>query len=241
MHGFFYNLGKMVGPKLRKAKWVASSLTGTEAEAVQAEYEVGRDLAVAFVQQMEIERHPDVQQMLDEIGAKLAGQVENRQRKFCFRMLKAPEVNAYALPGGFVFVTRPLLDLCRWDHDETAFVLGHEMAHVIRLHAIDRMMANSFISGALMKLPIGRGVIGAPVTGLMTTLLSQGYSQEQELDADKLGVSLAGQAGYDATAATRLLSRLGSMTGDPTLLGSYFSAHPPVHVRIENVNRFLKS
>jgi predicted Zn-dependent protease len=239
MSGFFYNLGRLVGPQLRKANWVYHSLTGTEADAVRAEYAVGRDLAWAMAQQMEVERDPDVARFLDDLGARLAACVADRDRRFYFRAVRAPEVNAFALPGGFIFLTRSLLELCDWDCDETAFVMGHEMGHVLRQHAIERIMANSVLRTALSKFSLGKGLLGVPLTGLLTQLLNQGYSREQELDADLLGVRLAAAAGFDAGRATWLLARLATQASDPATLGSYFASHPPFGVRIQNVQRFL--
>jgi predicted Zn-dependent protease len=238
MAGFFYNLGRLVGPKLRQAQWVASSLTGTEAETVQAEYEVGRDLAQAFVQQMELDPDPEVERWLAEVGACLAARVADRQRRFGFRMVRSVEINAFALPGGFIFVTRPLLELCQWDAQETAFVLGHEMGHVVRFHAIDRLMANSVISAAVGRLTPGRGLIRTPLAGLAASLLNQGYSQEQELEADRVGVLLMRAAGFDVTAAARLLARLGS-PAEAFLLGSYLSSHPPLELRLRHLDRIV--
>lgn len=239
MAGFFHHLGKMVGPKVRQAQWVVSSLTGTEAEAVQAEFEVGRDLAQAFVQQMEIVRHDDIQRWLDEIGARLAAVVAERQRRFCFRVVNTTEVNAFALPGGFIFLTLPLLEMAQWDLHETAFVMGHEMGHVVRHHAIDRLMANSVISAAVNRFTPGRGLIKTPLAGLTASLLNQGYSQEQELEADKVGVLLARNAGFDASAASRLLARLDVGTAKASFLGAYFSSHPPRELRVRHIERHL--
>jgi predicted Zn-dependent protease len=239
MGGFFYNLGKSVGANLRKARWVYSSLTGTEADAIRAENAVGRDLAQGFVRQAELDADPAVQQALTDIGARLARRVEGGQRQFSVRAVRTPEVNAYALPGGYVFLTRALLDFCAWDADETAFVVGHEMGHVLRFHAMDRLMANSVITAAVGRLSLGKGLLGAKAAGLMTGLLNQGYSQEQELDADGIGVRLAAAAGYDAAAATRLLARLASLAGAPAGISSYLASHPPVDLRIRNVQRLL--
>ena len=67
MAGFFYNLGRMIGPKVRKAKWVVRSLTGTEAEAILAEQAVGRDLAQAFLEQLAVERDRERTQLLKQL------------------------------------------------------------------------------------------------------------------------------------------------------------------------------
>jgi Zn-dependent protease with chaperone function len=238
MAGFFYKLGQMVGPQLRKADWLYRSLTGTEAEAIRAEFAVGRDLARAVVQQLETDPEPAAAHLLEQVRARLVACLINRQWQFTFRAVRSPEVNAFALPGGFVFVTRPLLEFCRWDPDEAAFVLGHEMAHVVLRHAINRLMASSAVRAALS--PAG-GALRQPIAGLAATLLNQGYSQDQELEADRLAVRLARAAGFDAAAAARLLARLHALSGDLPVLGSYLSSHPPLEVRRGQVHRALQA
>jgi predicted Zn-dependent protease len=111
------------------------------------------------------------------------------------------------------------------------------MAHVLRRHAMDRLMANAVISAAVGRWTRGGGWISQPVTGVVTGLLNQGYSQDQELEADRIGVELARAAGFDTTAAARLLARLQAHAGDTSVLGGYFSSHPPLAVRVEQLNR----
>jgi len=240
MAGFFYNLGKKIGPKLRKANWVVRSLVGTEAESVKAEYAVGRDLAVAFLQEMEADREPALAEFLGDVGGRLVQAVKNRQWPFHFLTVRSVQINAFALPGGFIFLTRPLLELCRYDRDEVAFVLGHEMAHVVHRHAIDRAMANTVISATVGRYLPGGKFMRMPLGGIVSTLLSQGYSQDQELDADRLGVRLAVAAGFDGWAAARLLERLQGSIAAMSALDGYFSSHPPMQVRIEQITRLLR-
>ena len=120
MGGFFFNLGRSVGSGLRKGKWFWQSLAGTEDEALRAEHEVGRDLAWALLRQFEADTDPASVGLLDGLTARLAVCVRDRRRRFCVCPVQAPEVNAFALPGGYLFVTRPLLDLCGRDEHETA-------------------------------------------------------------------------------------------------------------------------
>src|SRR5205823_6424711 len=117
-----------------------------------------------------------------------------------FVAVRAPEINAFALPGGYVFVTRRLLDFSRWDHAELAFVLGHEMGHVVKRHAIERLMANALFGGIAARLPVGGAVLRPHVAALLSTLLRQGYSREQELEADAFGARVAHAAGFDPVA-----------------------------------------
>ncbi len=239
MANLFHKLGRMVGPKVRQANWLMTALTGTSAEAVRAEYVVGRDLARGFSAQAEIDADPTVSQLFEDVGGRLVACVTDQERRFCFCGVRSPEVNAFAFPGGFVFVHRPLLDFCGWDKDEIAFVLGHEMGHVIERHAIHRLMTSSLVSSGLNRLPIG-GVLRGPVLNLAATLVNQGYSQDQELAADNLGLRLTRAAGYDPQAALRLLRRFRTVPTAATNLASYFASHPPVETRLEAVGRWQK-
>jgi predicted Zn-dependent protease len=237
--GFFYQLGKMTGPKVRKAKWILRSLTGTEAEAIQAEYEVGRDLAKALAIEWQPANDPRVSQLLDHIGSRLSSRVANRHRKFAFYAVRSPHANAFALPGGFIWVTESLVELCGFNRDEVAFILGHEMGHVIRRHAMERLMTSSILDAAIRTAPVG-GLFRSPIGGVLRNLLEQSYSQDQELDADRLGVRLARSAAFDPAAAARLLARLKHAPSEVPGLSEYFSSHPPLDVRIRHINRAVK-
>jgi beta-barrel assembly-enhancing protease len=235
MAGFFYNLGRLVGPKVRKAEWVVRSLTGSEAEAITAEQAVGHDLARAFLEQMQPDHDPAARQHLDYLAARLTAGQPDRRRGFRFLAVRSPEMNAFALPGGYVFVTRRLIEVCSWNHDELAFVLGHEMGHVVKRHAIERLMANTLFNGIVARLPVGGSVLRPHVAALLTTLLNQGYSREQELEADAFGARAAAAAGFDPAGGRRVLVRLAAESAAEPLLGGYFASHPPLADRLRNL------
>jgi hypothetical protein len=109
-----------------------SWFAGTEAEAIQAEYEYGRECARQFAAQFSGKAPREKQEVVAAVGSRLADAVKDRRREFHFSLVRANVSNAYALPGGFVFITEPLLDLCAQDPDELAFLLGHEMGHASR-------------------------------------------------------------------------------------------------------------
>lgn len=240
MSKLFYNLGRKVGPKVRKAKWIWQSMTGTEADAIKVENDVGRDLAHEIRLQLKPDPQPEIEHLLNQIGPRLAACVANRFRTFSFETVQGAEPNAFALPGGFIFVTRSLVELCRRNQDEVAFILGHEMAHVIRGHAMDRIISNSAISAAARITPT-RGLFSAWLQKVGVQFLESAYSQDLESEADKLGVHLAAAAKYDPHASTQLLSRLAKLSRPPDQfnLGTYFSSHPAYKVRIQTLNRLL--
>jgi predicted Zn-dependent protease len=236
----FYNLGKKIGPKVRKARWIWQSVTGSEADAIKIENEVGRDLACEVRNKLELDHDAYTKQMLNETGLHLAKCVANRYRTFSFETIKDTEPNAFALPGGFIFVTRPLVELCGEDRNELAFILGHEMAHVIRGHAMKRIISDSAVNIASHAVPI-RGQISGWLRKVGIQFLENAYSQELESEADRLAVRLSDAAGYNPNASIKLLQSLAKNNPSESQsdLGSYFSSHPPFEVRIRNINQML--
>jgi len=130
--------------------------------------------------------------------------------------------------------------MCIRDRDELAFIIGHEMAHVIRGHAMDRFISNSAIAIGSIAAPV-RGLIARWLRTVGVKFLESAYSQDLELEADNLGARLTAAAGYDPKAPAQLLSRLAKLArpANQSGLGSYFSSHPAFDLRIERVNRLL--
>ena len=240
MSTLFYNLGKMIAPRVRKVKWIWQSITASEADAIQAEHKVGQDLAREIRNRLELDTEPRAGQMLNKVGRHLAACVANKLRTFSFEVIKGTEPNAFALPGGFIFVTRSLLELCEWNQDELAFILGHEMGHVIRGHSMGRIITNSAIAVGAKATPI-RGLLASWLGKVGVEFLESAYSQDLELEADVLGARLAAVAGYDPHAPTQLLSRLSEVNqpAKQSSLGNYFSSHPAFDVRIHNIDHQL--
>jgi len=241
LSGLFYNLGRKVGPKVRKARWMWQSVTGSESDAIKVEYEVGLDLSREIRQQLGRSQEPQTDKILNEIGNRLADCVANKSHKFSFETVKGNEPNAFALPGGFIFVTQSLVELCRHDQNEIACILGHEMAHVIRGHAMNRIVSNSAIAAASRAAPI-RGVLSGWLRKVGVQFLESAYSKDLESEADRLGVRLVAAAGFKPDACVQLFSRLAKLKSPRSQLdlGSYFSSHPPFNVRIENIKHQLR-
>jgi len=258
MPSFFENLGRDAGRWLRKARWLGQELMGTEDEALAAEYRVGRDLAEALSADLPEGGKPACHALVEACGQRLVACLKKRQRRFRFQVLPGREVNAFALPGGFIYITQPLLDLCVADEaadasrvagrpaeegegfDRVAFVLGHEMGHVLRAHVKDRIVGNSLVSLVLSAAP-GGGALQQGLRQLARQLVTSDYSQDQELEADAVGVKLLRLAGLTPTAACRVLERLRSVRPSETSLDSYFSSHPPFATRLANIERILKA
>ena len=243
-HGYFvsesgfYKLGKLAGVKFRKAKWMWQAATGSETDAIRAEYGVGRDIAAVILEHTSSGADEEVQALLDGIGQELAAAVRNKAHRFQMISVEEAHPIAFALPGGFIFVARSLVGLCDKARNEVAFVLAHEMAHVIRRHAIDRLLRQKVISAASLVSP-GRVALTSWIRQVGFQWLERAYSQDQEFEADELGVLLMRAAGFGPAGGIRLLERLGRLdrTPDPLELGPYLSTHPSVEERVLKLRR----
>jgi beta-barrel assembly-enhancing protease len=236
LSNLFYNIGRHVGPHVRKAKWLWLSLSGNKTDAVKIESYVGNDLVTQIRNQLIPDHDKQIEEILNRTGTRLSRCVANRLRTFSFELVSDNEPNAFALPGGFIFITRRLVELCEHNEDELAFILAHEMAHVIRGHAIDRIIGSSAI-----KIASGVAIPNKPLAVWLRKLslqfLESTYSQQLESQADRLGVYLAQTAGYNPQSAIKMLSRLAEVKPDQINIGRYFSSHPPFGVRISDIKR----
>lgn len=241
MAGFFYRLGKKAGPKVRKARWMWQTVFGSETEMITAEKGVGKDLADEVLHQVPACDQADVSTLMSTVSGRLAKHLRDKRRQFVVTAIEDSQPNAFALPGGYVFITRSILDLCHLDESQVAFIVAHEMAHIIRGHAMERIVLNSAVSFA-SNLATVRGSIAGWAKKVGVGALQSEYSRDQELDADALAVRLCRAAGYDSQGAEQLLTALARKCkdSDPQGLGKYFSSHPSMAVRISAIRRILK-
>ncbi len=293
MSGFFYNLGRSVRAGVQKGKWIFQSLTGSEDDAIKAEYDAGVEIAHAFEKDARLETQGPIVQLLAEIAGALTACVRNKKRRFTVKAVRMDEPNAFALPGGFIYITRPLIQLCAgvpglpgagpgmtmapprasWSseadrvkssppsimgelsppavthdivpsesfRDELAFILGHEIGHVVRGHAMQRMVNSTIVNTATRAIPIG-GALGRMAVQMGSTFLGAAYSQDHEFEADAFGLRLARTAGFDGQAAVTMMKRLQQLGGDQpeNSLGSYFASHPPLEARMRELKRKLR-
>lgn len=221
-------LGRSARKPFRQAKWMWASMAGSEEELVRAEEEFGEECAREFAGQFRGQAARAEAGVVAEVGARLAG-ASSSGRQFAFQTVHGPVENAYALPGGFVFVSDSLVTLCERQADEVAFFLAHEMGHVVRGHVRDRVMVEQI----LQKVTARAGGAGM----LLQKLLSKGYSREQELEADLYAARLAKKAGFRPEGGVRVLERLRGRHPEEGGLPEYFASHPPVGERIRELER----
>jgi predicted Zn-dependent protease len=189
---------------------------------------------------------PALAAYVERVGQKMAGQSRIRNFDYQFTILDSPSINAFALPGGYIYVTRGLLALIS-SEAELAGVLGHELAHVTARHGaqrLSRMRAEErFCATFLCDFDL-------PVLGDMAAigmdLTFRGFTQVQELEADKLGIRYLQRAGYDPHSMNAFLKKLKAQTDlEAEIAGltlgqrkarGYSSTHPLTEDRIAQSN-----
>ncbi|MCV0394585.1 MAG: M48 family metalloprotease [Rhizobiaceae bacterium] len=182
---------------------------------------------------------PKLERMVAKVVGTLTQESDNPNQTYRITLLDSPNVNAFALPGGYLYVTRGLLALAN-DSAELAAVLAHEMGHVSANHGIQRQQkeAEETIAARVVSdvLQEDRAARAALVRGKLR--LAQ-FSRNQELEADAIGIRHSGEAGYDPYAAARFLQSMASYSDFRSISGAadasldFLASHPNAPQRIE--------
>ncbi len=184
--------------------------------------------------------NPEVATYVDDLGQRLAAVSELPDLDFTFTVLDSDVVNAFALPGGYIYISRGLLALAT-NEAELAGVLGHEIGHVTARHAAQRYSqgAAANIGAAVLGVVFGQSV--GQVAQLGAGAYIQSYSRSQEFESDLLGVRYLSRTGYDTAAMATFLAQLqaqsqleAELTGapDPASRFNIMSTHPRTADRV---------
>jgi len=190
---------------------------------------------------------PKLERMVAKVVGSLTVETDNPTQAYRITILNSPNVNAFALPGGYLYVTRGLLALAN-DSAELAAVISHEMGHVTANHGVARQKkeAEEVLTAKVVKdlLSDPSTVKLAEVRGKLR--LAQ-FSRNQELEADAIGIRTSGRAGYDPFAASRFLQSMSSYTDFRSVSGAtdasldFLASHPNAPQRIELALRHARS
>jgi predicted Zn-dependent protease len=190
---------------------------------ITEEVRFGREVAARIIGRYGLYLNDDVTRYVTLVGQSLARNANRPELAFRFAVLNTSDINGYACPGGYIFVTRGALEKMQ-DEAELAGVLAHEMIHVNERHVVKelniRATEDSPASG-LARLIGGstdaaRAAFFQSVDKAVETLFSTGYKREDENSADRGSVSLAAVAGYDPAGLVRYFERIAAAKGRTT-------------------------
>ncbi|WP_342618160.1 M48 family metalloprotease [Rhodoferax sp. GW822-FHT02A01] len=203
------------------------------------EIEIGRNLAAVLLGAKPMHPNMALQRYVNRLGRWISLQSSRPDLPWTFTVLDDNGYNAFAAPGGYIFVTKGLIDSLK-DESELAGVLAHEINHVISKHHL-KAIRKSAQTGLLTKLVASQLSKNVPA-GLSEQLLnigrdlySKGLDQSDELEADRNGVALATRAGFDPYGLVAVLTQLRTAAPDNPMFTLQMSTHPPAQVRLDQL------
>ncbi len=205
----------------------------------EKEVDIGRSLAKQVEQKFKILDNFTEQSRINEIGQRISAVCDRRGILYYFKAMDEEDKNAFALPGGYIYIFKGLLDEIGSD-DELAYVLAHEVSHIVARHSVDRLKKNLGFN-LLMILAKAAGPQPQTVRTANTAinLLMLSYAREDELMADRLAVRFMKRGGFNPEAAISFLEKLKEIKRREPIRPVSGRTHPYINERIKAVKEEL--
>jgi len=208
------------------------------------EIQLGQELDVQVRREMGVYEDAELQRYVSEVGMRLARASERPNLPWAFTVIDEPAVNAFALPGGKIYLTRGILPFLH-NEEEMAGVLGHEIGHVTARHSAQQYTKATSAGVGLTLLsifvPEARPIQGVAETALGVLFLK--YGRDDELQADRLGAEYTAKTGWDPRGVAgmlRTLQRLDVASGSRKGVPNWLSTHPAPADRVERVLAYIE-
>jgi len=207
------------------------------------EARIGAQYAAEIRQQVRLIDDPAATAALNRMGRALASRADSTGREYTFYLVDSPEVNAFAIPGGHIFVNRGLIEHADVV-SELAGVLGHEIAHVTERHGLERVekeqRANILLQLVYWALDRQPGALEQVVIQGGGAAVFAKYGRDAEREADQRAVVTLANAGYDPEGiATFFEELLREQRQAPTRFDQFFASHPPSTERVRNARALI--
>ena len=208
----------------------------------QGEIEMGKETDAQIAQEYGYYADPELTKYVTAVGMTLTPHTHRPKLEYHFAVLDTPVVNAFAAPGGYIYVTRGILALIN-SESELAVVLGHELGHVSARHSVRQMSTQILVMAGLAVGSVLSKEFAkyAGIAGLGAQLLFLKFSRDDERQADALGVQYARAGRFNSGEMVKFFSalqRYGDMSGGHSIPG-FLSTHPLTSERIQNVKAML--
>lgn len=214
---------------------LAGWLPAAEAAIISTNQEIsmGRDVARDLERRYGLVDDPALQERVDRIGKQIVAVSDRKDLPYTFKVLNAKEVNALAVPGGFIYIFKGLVDYMPSD-EELAGIIGHEVGHIVKRHTV-RQIEKSL--GLSIAFGLIFGSEAAFLQNLALNAIMAGYSRDDEREADQMGFIQTMRAGYNPYSMIMGLNRLAELEhkGDYGL----FSSHPEPEARVALQQKYI--
>lgn len=222
---------------------VVAAMAGCDVPPEQ-EAQLGAETAEQIESQLPLVRDPYVNAYINELGDTIASRTSRSDLDWHFIVVNSHQVNAFALPGGFIYVNRGLIEATT-RVDELAGVLGHEIGHVVQRHSVEQMQNRQKI-GVVATLActltsLCESGLGEAAINIGGTAVIARYSRGDEFEADSEAVENVLRAGIDPDGIPSLFEVLMTKREtQPTIVDGWFATHPLEESRIDNVRRLIE-
>ena len=211
----------------------------------KGEIQIGQGVASNLLGAAPLVADERMQKYVNQTGRWLALHTERPDLDWHFGVLDSPNINAFATPGGYIFITRGLL-LKLHNEAELAGVLAHEIAHVLRRHHLNAIQKSARVGLVADVLSIAtqnkqHSEALDKVINAGTELYARGLDKDDEFEADRMGVVIAARAGYDPYALPAVLQTLDAMNPQDSGLALMFKTHPAPASRLELLDKAMQS
>jgi predicted Zn-dependent protease len=218
--------------KAGEAKQKVDDLTVSEAE----ERQIGEDVSEKIRARYGVVQDPAVHKYVTLVGTTLAKQSERPNLNWMFVVLDTDAVNAFASPGGIVHVTRGALALAN-NEAELAGILGHEIGHVAHKHTVNAIQKSKAVQMGSDAAGGRAAFLDQIANRAYSMIIENSFDRGDELDADKVGVTLAQKSGYAANALGEFLTRLDARNSSQTTKNGMFASHPATKERVDKIKQ----
>jgi beta-barrel assembly-enhancing protease len=223
---------------------LAFAVTACATISTQQEVEMGRQYAAQISAELPIIQDPEINRYINVLGDSLAELSDDRNLDWHFFVVDSKEVNAFALPGGFIYVNRGLIE--RADQlDQLAGVLGHEIGHVTRRHSVKLMEKEQAANITVTLGCVLTRVCESEATGAMINVAGSAvfakFSREAEQEADESGVQYVTRAGIDPRGIPEMFEKLiEERDTRPAGVEAWFSTHPLEEDRVADTRAMIE-
>lgn len=209
---------------------------------VEDEIKIGQHVAGSLLGAAPLVEDAALQRYVNRVGRWVALHSERPDLPWTFGVIDSADLNAFAAPGGYIFVTKGLYALLR-DEAELAGVLAHEIAHVTQRHHLKVMQQSQLIGAGsqLLGKKLAKDERARALIGSGAEIMARGLDKSAEFEADRMGVVLATRAGYDSFGLPAVLQEIGQAARNAGSVALLFKTHPHPNERLTKLSEAMGS
>ena len=226
--------------KIKDNPGAAALLANVMGISQEEEIVIGRQIAGNLLGAAELVKDNRLQKYVNNVGRWVASQSERPDLPWHFGVIESDDINAFAAPGGYIFITRGLYKQLT-NEASLAGVLAHEIAHVVRQHHLKILQQSKLVDlgGKLVAQEVGGNEQAQKIIGSGAEIVARSLDKNAEFEADRMAVVLATRAGYDPYSFAEVLQQIGHVAQDDGSVALLFKTHPLPADRLDKLDKAM--